>query len=213
MFALLFGMALLGDPADETLICKVLDGHRGMGRILARRLVPVLRARVGNYLRRRGGRIGASDVDDMTQEIWLRLLQDEGKLLRAFDAERGMTLEGYVGMVCRRELWLTARASSRQKRGGHLALVELDDARDAVNQSPSPEAVAVGQDLLDGLVSRLESELPERGRLVLKASYVDQMGPAEIARMMGVNTQVVYNWLHKIRGLARRFFTESGVSI
>lgn len=194
-----------GSPADEVLVRQALDGHRNAMRLLVRRLVPVIRARVSAYLGRRGGRLGARDVDDVTQDIWLKLIEGDGHLLRAYDAERGKSLEGYVGLVCRRELWRSARALATGRRGGGQADAPIEAAATVALGDPDPEAQMVGRDLLDGLQRHLHAELPERGRLVLAAIYEDQMEPADAAEMMGVNTQVVYNWMHKIRALTRDF--------
>ncbi len=201
-----------GSTADETLVGRALGGHRGAMRMLVRRLVPVIRSRVSGYLTRRGGRLGARDIDDMTQDIWLKLLEDDGRLLRAYDAERGKSLEGYVGLTCRRELWRRARALGAERRGGGQADAPLEAAASAANEGPDPEAVAVGRDLLDGLHGHLHAALSERGRLVFALVYEDQMGPAEAAEAMGVKTQVVYNWMHKIRGLTRDYLGDDAAA-
>lgn len=204
LFTLVFAFAY-GSAADEALVRQALGGHRGALRLLVRRLVPVIRARVAAYLGRRGGRLGARDVDDVTQDIWLKLLEGDGHLLRAYDAERGKSLEGYVGLVCRRELWRRARALGAERRGGGQDDAPLEAATAAAHGDPDPEAQLVGRDLLDGLQRHLRESLPERGRLVLALVYEDQTSPQDAAEVMGVNTQVVYNWMHRIRALTREF--------
>lgn len=202
-----------GDQADEILIRKALDGHAGALRMIARRLLPVIRGRAVAYLRRRGSSLDAQDADDLMQEIWLTLLENDGRLLRAYAADRGKSLEGYVGLICRRELWRRARAAGAQRRGADVQIAPLEAAVEAPTQSPDPEAVMVGQDLLQGLLAFLRERLPERGRLVLSAVYEDQLEPAQTAQMMGVKIQVVYNWQHKIRGLMKEYFADAGVTV
>ena len=187
-----------GDRADEALIRKALSGHGGALRMLARRILPVIRARTLAYIRRRGASLGSQDADDLTQEIWLALLQDDGKQLRSYDASRGKSLEGYIGLICRRELWRRARAVSALRRGGDLQMAPLEDAVDAPAPGADPEAIALGRDLLEGLQGFLQEHLPERGRLVLAAIYDDQLEPAKAAQMMGVSVQVVFMALLKV---------------
>ncbi|MCA9546712.1 MAG: sigma-70 family RNA polymerase sigma factor, partial [Myxococcales bacterium] len=197
--ASLFIARVYGAPADELLIRKALNGHGGALRALTQRVLPVVRSRAAAYLRRRGGRLGAQDVDDLTQEIWLSLLEQDGRLLRAYDHSRGKSLEGYVGMVCRRELWRRNRAHLAERRGGGVDAAPIEDAQHEAAATPDPEQATIGRDLLEGLSAFLMAELPERGQLVLKLIYEDHLGPADAAELMGVNTQVVYNWQHKIR--------------
>ncbi len=200
---------LYGSAADESLIRKALSGHGGSLRALTRRVLPVVRSRAAAYLRRRDGRLGAQDVDDLTQEIWLSLLEQDGKLLRGYDHSRGKSLEGYVGMVCRRELWRRNRAHLAERRGGGVDAAPMEDARHAAAASPDPEAATIGRDLLVSLDRFLADALPERGQLVLKLVYEDHLGPTEAAQVLGVNIQVVYNWQHKIRGLCRTFLGDA----
>lgn len=181
-------------------------------RMLVRRLVPVIRSRVSAYLNRRGGRLGHQDVDDLTQEIWLALMDRDGHLLRSYDADRGKSLEGYVGLSCRRELWRRNRALNAERRGGGQDDAPLEAAATTAGDSPDPESIAMGRDLMNNLQSHLQANLAERGRLVLAAIYEDQRSPAETAELMGVRQQVVYNWMHKIRTLTRDYLGQAGVA-
>ncbi|MFN3202401.1 MAG: RNA polymerase sigma factor [Bradymonadia bacterium] len=195
------------------MIKKALGGHSGALRMLARRILPVIKARALAYTRRRGGDLGVHDADDLVQEIWLTLLSDDGRLLKTYDATRGKSLEGYVGLICRRELWRRARAHGAIRRGGEAQIAPLEAAAEAPTSAPDPEAIVMGQNLLDGLSSYLSEQLPERGRLVLSAIYEDHLEPAKAAQMMGVKVQVVYNWQHKIRGLIKAYCAEAGVAV
>ncbi len=212
LLALLAAAVGYGQKSDEVLVGRALDGHKGAMRMLVRRLLPVIRSRVSAYLGRRGGRLGHQDVDDLTQEIWLKLMERDGHLLRSYDAARGKSLEGYVGLTCRRELWRRNRALNAERRGSGQDDAPLEAAATTAGDSPDPEALAMGRDLLDSLQDHLKANLAERGRLVLAAVYEDQRSPAETAELMGVRQQVVYNWMHKIRTLTRDYLGQAGVA-
>jgi RNA polymerase sigma factor (sigma-70 family) len=183
---------------------RALSGDRSAMRDLVARLFPVVHARTEAFVRRRAsGRIDASDGQDVAQDVWLALLRDGGRALSGWDPGRGMSLEGYVGLLTQRELWARVRAAAAEKRGGGQASAELDEA--ATAHGDDPERQLSERDLLARLSRHLDAELPERGRLVFRLLYTDECSPAEAAATLGVNVQVVYNWQFKIRQLAQGF--------
>ncbi len=189
---------------DVALVRAALKGRRAAVRILVHRLMPVIRAQVGFTLRRRYRRNpSAGDIDDLTQEMWLALFEGGGRKLLAFDPERGASFEGYVGMVAERELADRLRKEGAKKRGGdqHRADPELLERLPGAGS----ERALIAADQARRLGAHIDSVLPERGQLVFRYLYVDGRAPQEAARAMGVNTQVVYNWQHKIRQVARAF--------
>jgi DNA-directed RNA polymerase specialized sigma24 family protein len=196
----------MDDPL--ALVRRALAGDGPSLRALVRRLVPVIQARTDVFLAARPGRrIGPHGVDDLVQDVWLALIKDGGRLLLAWDPARGMTLEGYVGLVTKRELWGRVRQETAGKRGSGLRAVDLADVEPA--GSHDVEGEAIGRDLARSLADHLEQALPERGRLVMRCLYTDGCSPAEVADVLGVNLQVVYNWQHKIRQLAHAFLSDA----
>jgi RNA polymerase sigma factor (sigma-70 family) len=190
---------------------RALAGDRSAMHDLVARLFPVVHARTEAFVRRRAsGRIDTSDGQDVAQDVWLALLRDGGRALQGWEPERGMSLEGYVGLLTQRELWGRVRASTADKRGGGLAAAELDDA---VAAAPGdPEQAVTDRDLLDRLSRHLAAHLPERGRLVFALLYQDDCTAAEAASVLGVNVQVVYNWQFKIRQLAQEYLATSATA-
>lgn len=185
---------------------RALRGDRTALRGLVERLFPLVAARVRAFVRRRPtGRIGPHDAHDLAQDLWVTLFKDDGRSLREWSPERGLSLEGYVGLLAQRELWARVREESAGKRGGGLATVELDPERSEGGPAGDPERLAADRDLLTRLASHLEASLPERGRLVLRLLYTDECSPSEAAAVLGVEVQVVYNWQFRIRKLAQDY--------
>lgn len=192
---------------DVALIHAALSGRRESARRLVERLMPVLCASVRRALRAERGGIGnVEDAYDLSQDIWLHLVADGGRRLRAYDPARGISLESYVAILAEREVVSRHRRAAAQKRGGHLKAVPLDDKCPLSSTEPNPEDSTAAQQLVAALHSSLERELPERGRLVWRYTFADGRNAGEVAELIGVNVQVIYNWQHKIRNLARAFF-------
>lgn len=191
------------EPSTAALIEPALAGDRRAAARLVKRLMPVIRSTAWQVLRRNGHRrTGPHDADDLAQAIWLLLIKDDGRRLRAYDPARARTLEGYVAMVTRTESAHILARERAARRGGDAEHTDIDDARGLAG-GDHPEASAIGAELAERLRGVLRDGLSERGQLVFAHVYVDGRTPAEAAALMQVNTQVVYNWQHKIRGLIR----------
>src|SRR5262245_27670475 len=129
--------------------------------------MPVVRARVWRALARRKRPVAESDIDDLVQEIWMRLVANSGKRILAYDPTRGMTLEGFVGMLAEHEIAnhrerAEAKKRGADQRGEHDAIDELR------SQDPSPEESVSVAELVARLAEHLERSLPVQGMLVLR---------------------------------------------
>lgn len=189
---------------EHALIRRAIAGQEAAVAVLVRRLMPVIRARVRRSLARQGRQVGPHDGDDLVQEIWLRLIDDGGRRLLAYDPSRGATLEGYTGLITEREISNLRQKAGAKRRGGDLVAVPNQAVRLA-SDGASPEEQVAAHDLAARLGEYLEGELPARGRLVLRYAFVDGLPPGQVAKTLGVTVQVVYNWQHKIRAAARTF--------
>lgn len=192
-------------PADVLLVRRALAGQQDAVATLVARLMPVIRARVRRALASGGRQLRAMDGDDLTQEVWLLLIAHGGRQLLAWEPERGMTLEGYVGMVTEREIHNQRGRAAAKKRGGHLLAADPEAVAHLASPQASPEAQVTTVDLAARLGAYLEQELPARGQLVFRHAFTDGRAPTTVATLLGVDVQVVYNWQHKIRRLAREF--------
>lgn len=197
----------------HALVRRALAGEATAVRMLLRRATPVIRARVRRLLRRAPRAAAAHDCDDLVQEVWAELLADDGRALRAYDESRGVTFEGYVGLLAERRAAKILRAARAQKRGGATFTVDEAHAARVPAADPDPQQSLVAADLAAALDAWLEAHLPERGLLVFRYIYTDGCHPDEVADALGVNRQVVYNWTHRIRQTARAFFEERAAAL
>lgn len=198
---LLFAVVAASGHADVVLIAAALSGDRDQQRRLALRLLPVIIAHVGRTLR---SWVDRDRINDIAQEVWIDLMKDDGRFLRAYAPERGASLEHYVGMVARRTAGNQQRKSRAARRGGDAVVVPFEPTRDGQTEQ-SPEETTAARELSERLDEHLRTTLSARGLLVYRFLYTDSLSPDEAAAATGLSTQAVYNWQHRIRAAARAF--------
>lgn len=184
------------------LVEAVSRGDEAAGALLVDRLLPVMMARV-RRARARTPELRVLEERDFVQEIWVVLLAQGARVLRAWDPERGASFEGYVGMISDREMGNAGqrlRARKRARTDVSLEVVPL-----AV---PSSESSVMARDAIYRLADHLARNLPPKALLIFRYLYTEGRTPEEVAALMGINRQVVYNWQHRIRRSARDFARE-----
>lgn len=179
--------AIRGDPRDAA---SLVD-----------RLLPVIRARVRRRLAYAGARY-AEEADDLFQEVWHLLLRDEGRVLRAWQPERGASLENYVGLVAEREVGNHLTRWHARKRGGGLDPVDERALETVASNDDSPEVTATTRDLGNALWSHVTGALSSRCALVFQYVFVDHRDSAQVAKTLGIPTQAVYNCVRRAREIA-----------
>jgi RNA polymerase sigma-70 factor (ECF subfamily) len=128
----------------------------------------------------RGVAHDTSDVEDLVQEVFVRLCKDGYRLLRTYDPNRA-GLSTWLTIVARS----TARDALRRRQ---LALTPIDAVPEALlaTDAAPPEKVK----LPEGLLS-------PRQKLVLTMLYDRDMEVGEVAEALGVDPQTVRSTHHK----------------
>lgn len=190
--------------ASLALVDAVSRGDVVATRAVVERLLPVVRARVRRLQAGRAD-LRRHETSDLVNQVFVCLLENKARQLQQWEPSRGASLEGYVGMVTEREVGNSQqRAQTRARHETPANDVE------ALSGQPSPEAQTVARDVAARLGDFLEQQLPPKGLVVFRCLYTDGLDADETARMLGVNRQVVYNWQHRIRELARGFMPTTG---
>jgi DNA-directed RNA polymerase specialized sigma24 family protein len=188
-----------GPQEPSTLAPEDVTDASNPGR--ARRAVELVsaavRARVRRFLVR--SPIAGYEVEDLVQEIWIALLDRDARRLRSWDPGRCVPLERFVAVIADREL-ASLRSRSRARRRS-APLIDLDAMPvHAAVDTWTPEAAAVTAALLAGWRARIGEQLPGRGRAVFELMVLE-LEPDQVAAVLEVNRQVVYNWQYQIRGI------------
>jgi DNA-directed RNA polymerase specialized sigma24 family protein len=126
-----------------------------------------------------GGR-AATDIDDIVQDVFVRLVRNDFALLRSYDPTRA-ALSTWLTLVARS----VAIDTARRKR---LPSTTLDAAPPAAAPEPRPP-VPTDTIPLDRLTSRQ--------RLVLRLLFGEQMSVPEAATVLGVDEQTIRSTKHK----------------
>jgi RNA polymerase sigma factor (sigma-70 family) len=184
------------------LVERALRGESAAVESLVGDLLPVIRMRVRRRLR---GAVPDAELEDVAQDVWVKLVAGDGRELRRFDPTRGYSLANYVGLIAEREAGNHLASLRAKKRGFGFLRASSLEVVEYERSAPSAENAIADKELLVRLTEHLDRELPPKGRAVFRFMYCDGHTVDEVAAIVGVSTQVVYNWQHKIRTLAREF--------
>jgi RNA polymerase sigma factor (sigma-70 family) len=190
---------------------QALAGAEPAVRRLVAALTPVIQARVARclLLRRSGpsaGRDVRQEVEDLTQDTFLVLFADGGKVLRSWQPERGLTLLNFVGLVAERRVASILRSSRRSPWQEDPTLAE--DLDRIERQESGPEEIAASREQLGLLMRRLTEELSPLGRHLFDLLFVRELALPEVVAQTGLSADAVYAWRSRLRKLARRLLAE-----
>ncbi len=202
------------DAAEEKdLLLRALQGDEDALLDLTRRLTPPIQARAARALCRRPSKGDlCRDMEDLTQEVFVRLFSQNARVLRAWAPERGLSLVGFVRMVADREIASVFLSRRRQPTAEHLELQENMDLRPGLQVELEGETRLVYKDLLLKLHQKLDAWLTPRGRELFDAVYLEERSLEEVAKQHGMKRSALYAWKNRVCSKARVLFDELQVS-
>jgi len=165
-----------------------IRGNHGAWQAFVDRYARVIHTAVQGVLSR--GSPGRQDVhaEDITQEVFLRLVRDDFRLLRLFDPTRA-SLVTYLTIISR-------STTLDRVRRRYLKTVPLNVMADQTAQPPEPlRSIQIPPDLLS-----------PRQQLVLQMLFDRQMTVSDAAKALGVDAQTVRSTKHKAISKLRQYF-------
>ncbi|MFT3968207.1 MAG: sigma-70 family RNA polymerase sigma factor [Sphingobium sp.] len=140
----------------------------------------LLQAERRSLLRRLRRIVGNDTAEDVAQKLWLKIqtVEDDPPILnpRAYLHQLAMN-------AARDELRLARRRSAETQ-------AEIDELLWLEDDTPSPDRIALGRDLLERIVEAIEG-LPEPTRSIFRLNRFDGLAQREIAARYGVSTTIV----------------------
>ncbi|MFK8031407.1 MAG: RNA polymerase sigma factor [Gammaproteobacteria bacterium] len=187
---------------NEGTLQRALSGdHRAIGE-LVNRLTPVIHARVARKLLGTGSyRDMRQDTKDFAQEIFLSLFQDGAKKLKSWQADRGMSLENFVGLISERHVISALRSGKRNPWREREA---LEEAAEPVSLSAEVEAQIIHSDHLGTLLDRLRVALSPQGWQLFELLYIEECSVAEVQDKTGLKSDAIYAWRSRLRKQAKQ---------
>jgi RNA polymerase sigma factor (sigma-70 family) len=193
------------DMAD--LVRRALAGDQTALTRLVAVLTPVIQARAARTLLARrfrlaGGRDVRQEVEDLSQEVFLALFSRDAHVLRDWQAERGLSLENFVGLVAERQVLSFLRSGRRNpwKEDSSFTAEELE----VETPESGPEEAAASREHLVLLLDRLREELSPLGRRLFELLFVQERSLNEVRDASGLSADAVYAWRSRLRRLAQK---------
>lgn len=173
-------------------LARCFDGDDAAWERLVDALWPVV---AGSVWKSIGSSMDANAVDDVCQDVFVKLCADDCRMLRRFDPARG-ALERYAAVVARSTALDAVRGRGRGSRTVSLDVV-------AEKASSSEDALPM---LEDWELAAALGTLTDRERQVMDMLYRREMSTAETAKELGMAESTVR--IHKMSGLAklRKYF-------
>ena len=188
------------------LVERALAGDKTAQDRLVAELTPVVQARVARTLLRSsrgGGRDIRQEVEDLSQEVFLSLFSRNGRILRSWQAERGLSLKNFVGLVAERHVV----SFLRKKNLWHEEPLPAEDL-DAISEDQGPEEITASREELSLLLERLRQTLTPLGYHIFVLLFVQELSVQETMAATGLSSEAVYQWRSRLRRLSRKLLAE-----
>jgi RNA polymerase sigma factor (sigma-70 family) len=203
---------------DEQALHKAFAGDRAALRDLLDEVRPVIHTRVARNLLRLRRKCDRQDVEDLVQEVFLALFENDARLLRAWSADRGLSLKNFVGLVAER---LTSSILRSGRRSGHredaTEAARLQLVVDAVAQARQPglhepEEALMAKQSVDVLLERLRRDLSPKAYRFFELMWVEERSQSEISRELGLSPNAIYTQRSRLVSAIRRILSELNLS-
>jgi DNA-directed RNA polymerase specialized sigma24 family protein len=170
--------------AQEDQLEALARGEKGAWEAFVRRYAGLVVAAVRGIARE------GTEVEDLVQEVFLRLCRDDFRLLRSYDPARAQ-LSTWVTIIARS----TARDAMRRHRPVVVPIEAIPEGRLAVDPVEPVRPLKLPQALLS-----------PRQREILTMLYDREMEVAEVATALGIDPQTVRSAHHKAMVKLRAHF-------
>jgi RNA polymerase sigma-70 factor (ECF subfamily) len=177
------------------LLSRVLEGSTPARTRFFLRYTNVVEARVRQILRRAGSWISEDDIQDMVSEIWLSLFEDDMRPLRRFDPERQIKVATWIGLLARNKTIDKLRTSHL---GRTVSIDEKEGTREPASNRPLPTEEVERREQQSLAVQAME-QLSQEERRFMKAWYVEDREPEELASDFNIAIGTVYSRRFKIQ--------------
>ena len=179
-------------------------GDRAAQSWLVERLNPVLHKTAAGLLwtvrPMLQGRPSRQELVDLVHDGWDLLLADRGRILAAWDPERG-PLEPYVGAVVKKRLISKLRTLKHNPFTDRP--LEAEVIQRVVGMSEGLSARVEDADLVGKILVQVWERLTPLGREVLQVFLMDGASVEDVMAETGLSKESVRSWRKRIRNTAK----------
>jgi DNA-directed RNA polymerase specialized sigma24 family protein len=143
------------------------------------------------------------DNADLSQDVFVRLFADGGKVLLSWDPAAGLSLAGFVRLVAQREV----SSALRSRRRTPLA----HDARDPVllDEQVAPTTCSLdtrvhSRERLEQVVRHLSGHVSPRGMDIFRRLFVNRDSPQQVSSELRLTLVSVYQWRTRLARAVRQ---------
>ncbi len=170
--------------AQDPVIEALLRGDGAAWETFVRRYARLIVAAVRGFVQ------APAEVEDLTQDVFVRLCKDDFRLLRSFDPSRA-ALSTWLTIVARS----TVRDALRRRRAEAVPIETVPEGRLAIDPAEPVQKLKLPEALLS-----------PRQREILAMLYDREMDVAEVAEALGIDPQTVRSAHHKAIVKLRAYF-------
>ena len=181
----------------DELVPKCLRGDKSAWDAFVDRYAGVIFSAVRRTLRGGSGGDEAVTPEDIAQDVFLRLVKDDFRLLKTYDPARA-SLVTWLTIV-------TRSAAIDHLRRKRLPAAPLEDAPPPAAPAPTSRSGIAAEELPAEV-------LTARQRLLLHLLFDREMAPAEAAKLLGCSVQTVRSTKHKAIQKLRKHFADKDSS-
>ena len=197
----------------------VLSGDRAALVGFVDVLTPIIQARVARALMR--SRMQASwqrirqEVEDLTQEVFAALFENNARAIRAWDPDKGMSLTSFVALYASRQAVSILRTKKRSPWTEDPTLSDdleknADNAHleKGTDGATNPEARVSSKELLSKLFERLTQELSPLGLELFRLVCVQELPLSEVCEKTNMSPDAVYAWRSRLIRRSRQILSQ-----
>ena len=182
---------------EPTLLPRLLDGSAVAWSQFVQANAPLVWGQVRRCFARYGAKLDEVDMEDVAQNVFMRLSRGDFRLLRRFDPERAK-LSTYLGVIahsCSVDFLRKRRAAS-------------DNITDHEHHLVAPEPQAVPN--IEGVLRLIPRDLlSERQETILSKLFDEEQEVEEVAQSLGVTAQTIRSAKHKALSKLRIYFDQN----
>ncbi len=169
----------------DNLINEIIAGSRQAFESLVEKYQPMVRKTVSYLFYRYRDNNNDAMVDDLTNDIFLSLMEDDFKKIRQF---KGMSsFATYLRVIASRQVLGFLRRPSRE-----VQTKAADRINKTVDSSPNPEELYRDQENRS-LMAEAIAALKPADQLLMKLTYYQELSAEETARIMNISLSAFYS--------------------